>query len=115
MISDLSKMFELYAEERGFGPRIFHIQDIGFATYHLNKEECYIEDIYVVESLRKSKFASKMADAISEIAKKNGINKLIGSVSIYSKGCENSIKVLLAYGMKPVSTSNEMIYFSKEL
>lgn len=111
----LEKMFELYSEEKGFGARVYHIPEVGFATYHLNIGECYIEEIYVVPEKRNSNFATKMADAITEIAKSKGINLLTGSVNLKIKGKEVSMKVLLAYGMSPCATNGEMVYFSKEI
>jgi hypothetical protein len=66
----LAKMFEDYAEERGFGLRILETE-FGFATYYLDKDHCYIEDIYVVPDKRKNHVASFMADEISKIAKNN--------------------------------------------
>lgn len=114
-LMNIEQMFESYSEEKGFGPRMYHIPGVGFATYHLNIGECYIEEIYVVPEKRKSSAGTKMADEIVEIAKSKGINLLTGSVSLKAKGKESSMKALLAYGMSPCATNGEMVYFSKEI
>lgn len=108
-------MLDSYAIERGFGARFIYVPEVGFATYHLNENECYIEDIYVVPEKRKTNEAKNMADVIAEIAKEVGINLLTGSVNLKANGKESSMKVLLAYGMSPVTTNGDMVYFSKEI
>lgn len=112
---NLVEMFDEYAKEKGFGPRVVHIPEVGFATYHLLDSECYIEDIFVLKEKRMSGAAKEMADIITVIAKEIGIKKLLGSVSVKAKGKDNSMKTLLAYGMSPESTNSEMIFFSKEI
>ena len=112
---NLIKMLESYAEEKGFGPRFFHVEDAGFAIYHLNPDHCYIEEIYVLPELRKSGIAKKMADEISVIAKGRGLSTLVGSVNLKAAGKESSMKVLLAYGMELAETNGDMIYLKKEI
>lgn len=112
---NIEEMFEAYSEEKGFGPRILHVPGTGFATYHLNENECYLEDIYVVPEKRKSKEASSMASAIVEIAKEKEIKVLTGSVCLKAKNKTASMKILLAYGMEPVAVNGDMIYFAKEI
>src|SRR5210317_1124304 len=74
----------------------------GFATYFpaFNNEYMYIEDIYVKPEFRKKDKASIYADEISEIARKKGIKKLLGSVDINANAATESMKVLFAYGFK---------------
>ena len=110
----LLEMLDSYAKEKGFGPRIIHCEH-GFATYHLNSESCYIEDIYVVPEQRKSGVAKEMADKITEIAKECGLKTLIGSVNIKANGKDSSMRVLLAYGMTLAETNGDMIYLTKEI
>jgi GNAT superfamily N-acetyltransferase len=113
---NLVEMFEAYAEELGFGPRILHLEGVGFATYHLHKDECYIEDIYVVPEKRKDRFATVMADSITLIAKRRGIPTLTGTVTPGQGGWEISKKALEAYGFKHVGHKEDgaMIY-AKEI
>lgn len=88
----------------------------GFITYSFTDgKTCYIQDIYILPDFRKSNEATKLADRVTEIAKKYGCTKLIGSVIPSAKNSTDSVKVLLAYGMSLDSSTNDFILFSKEI
>lgn len=89
--------------------------DTGFATYSITESTVYLEDIYIVPAYRKTGLAAKMADQIAEIAKAKGCSKMFGSVIPTTSGSTESLKVLLAYGMKLDSATNNFIVFVKEL
>jgi GNAT superfamily N-acetyltransferase len=112
----LSKMFEDYANERGFGVRVFETED-GFATYYLNEDSCYIEDIYVVPDKRNNHIASYMADEIVKIAKTKNITKLYGSVNKLAHSAPASRKVLIAYGFSELELQDEdeLEWYVKEI
>lgn len=103
-----------YIEER-FGDLI--VEGPGcFATYrYLEPHTVYIVDLFVDKALRKTGHAAKMADMIAEKAKERGCTQMLGSVSVNANNATDSIKVLIAYGMKLVSASPDIIYFSKDL
>lgn len=112
----LAKMFEDYANERGFGVRVFETEH-GFATYYLNEDSCYIEDIYVVPDKRKNHVASMMADEISKIAKQKGICFLYGTVNKLAKSADASRKVLECYGFEKLveQLDDELEWYIKEI
>lgn len=87
----------------------------GFVTYQIFGKECYIEDIFVIPSLRKERVATKLADEVSEIAKTQGCTHLTGSVCLTSSNSTQSLKVLLGYGMTLLKSEINMIYFVKEI
>lgn len=87
----------------------------GFATYSFAEAGVYIEDIYVQPEHRKSGIASKLADQIVEIAKSKGISKLYGSVVPSASGSTASCSVLIAYGMRLSSSTNNFILFEKDI
>lgn len=88
----------------------------GFATYlFTNDNKVYIEDIYVVPEHRNSNEASQMADHIIALAKDRGCTKVLGSVVPTATNSTDSLKVLLAYGMKLDSATNDFILFSKDI
>lgn len=90
--------------------------DIGFATYSFpDNKTVYIEDIFVLPEYRKSHAASEMADEIIAKAKSKGCTKAIGSVVPSTSNSTDSLKILLAYGMKLDSSANNFILFSKDL
>ena len=91
----------------------------GFATYRFIHNEggiaVYIVDIYVRPELRKHNIAIAMADEICRAGKKIGCKELIGTVAPKAKNATDSLKVLLAYGMKLHSASNDVIIFRKDI
>lgn len=89
--------------------------EVGFAIYYLNGDECYIRDIYVNPDYRKSGEASKIADQVSILAKKSGCKFLTGSVQPSAKNSTDSLKVLLGYGFQLQNAVPNGIFFKKEL
>lgn len=88
----------------------------GFATYKIfNNNECYLQDIFVVASHRKSGLAREMTDKIVQIAKEQGCKTLIGSACIDDKNCTNNMKVFLAYGMQIDKVIGTMIFLRKDI
>lgn len=89
----------------------------GFVTYRMLNEgkSVYIIDIYVVPSERKSGVAAGMADAVIAGAKALGATEALGTVVPSAKGSTESIKVLIAYGMKIQSASQDLLVFHKEI
>lgn len=88
----------------------------GFATWrYLNDVQVYIVDIYVRPDFRKKGVAASFADHIVFEAKNRGCKTLIGTVVPSLRGSSSSLKVLLAYGMTPLSASNDLIFMSKEI
>lgn len=87
----------------------------GFATYRFVDKAVYIVDIYTIPQYRKTNEASTIADIIVEVAKKKGCVELLGSVVPSNKGSTDSLNVLLAYGMKLKSSSDNFIVFHKEI
>ena len=89
----------------------------GFATYrYLNDgKTVYIVDIYVTPESRRLRGACLIADSIVERAKAKGAVELLGTVVPSAKNATVSLKVLLGYGMKLQSSSNDLIVFRKDI
>lgn len=107
----------LYGEyvQELLGDHIYEIEQ-GFATYRFTDEKTvYILDIYVRPEFRKGSVSRDIADHIMEIAKKRGCTKMLGSVVPTARGSAVSMKVLLAHGMVPESSTNNFILFGKEI
>jgi hypothetical protein len=98
------------------GDKIIENQS-GFATYRYinNGKSVYIVDIYIVPDERRRMKATLFADLIAREAKENGAKEMLGTVVPSMKNSTVSLSVLLAYGFKLASASNDMIVFSKEL
>lgn len=89
----------------------------GFATYtFINESLCYLIDLYVKPEFRRGGVASFFGDAVSQAARKAGRKKLLGSVDPATNGATDSVKVLLAYGMRVSHVGDDkLIYFIKDL
>ncbi len=90
--------------------------DEGFCTFrYLDACTVYIVDIYVKPEARKYGHASKLADVVTEIAKKRGCTSMVGTVQPSAKGSTISLQVLLGYGMSLVSSTADGIVMRKEI
>lgn len=87
----------------------------GFIVYSFSKEYCYIEDVFVAKSHRKLRTAFDFADEIVIEAKAKGCTKLLGSVCPSAEGSTASLKFLLAYDFKLLSSIENLIYFTKDI
>jgi len=107
-------LYAKYLTERT-DDRILEIKE-GFATYrYLNENQVYIIDIFVLPQFRKKGIASQIADRICDEAKHSGCTEMIGTVNLLTKGATASLLVLIAYGMKLKSCSDNMIILTKEI
>lgn len=88
----------------------------GFITWrYVNEKQLYIVDIFVKKQFRKKNVASKLADMVCSIGKNLGYTEVLGTVVPSTKGAEDSLKVLQAYGMKLYSADRDIIIFKKDL
>ena len=89
--------------------------DKGFATFDINGEYCYIVDIFVIKSERRTHSATAYADRVVEMAKERGCKFLLGTVDPRAFGAEISTKVILSYGYKYREFKDNLIWFIKEI
>jgi len=108
------EMFKAYLNEVHDGKSLIST-DYGFATYWIRGEECYIEDIYTKPKYRQEKYASQLADLITQIAKDHNCKYLTGSVAPTANNSTKSLEVLLGYGFQLWLSENNAIWFKKEL
>ncbi len=87
----------------------------GFATYLINENECYIEDVYVEESQRHLGIGRKMIDDVRKIAKTMGVKILTTSVNGRFKDPDTSLKACLAYGFKLSKVVDDIIFLRMEI
>jgi GNAT superfamily N-acetyltransferase len=73
----------------------------------------YLEDIYILPEYRKNSIASTIANEIASLAKAKGCTRMLGSVIPTANNSTDSLKVLMAYGMKLDSCTNNFILLSK--
>lgn len=107
--------YSSYLEER-LGKRVEEFPE-GFLVYSYldGGKQLYIEDIYVIPEARKKGAARLMADTVIQKAKMEVTREVIGSVDLRANGACDSMKVLLAYGMKPYEARGQLVLFGKEI
>lgn len=88
---------------------------MGFATYKITGDECYVRDIFVEKDYRQDGVAGRLCDKIKDIAKMNGCKWLVGSVQPSTPGSTESLKVVLAYGFNLASSQNDFIILKMEI
>ena len=109
----MSSLFAQYIRERE-GKNIIEDEN-GFATYKFEKDYVYVEDVYVCKNVRKIRFASGYLDKIAKEAKEKGMNRMVTSVCVVAKNPTLGMRAILGYGFKLLSSTNEMIYFVKDI
>lgn len=107
-------MYAEYVRER-LGDEIIETNS-GFATYRFtDPRTVYLVDLYVRPDFRKLGVARDLGDRVMAIGKERGCTKMLGSVVPSAKGAADSMRVLLAFGMTPDSSTNDFILFKKEI
>lgn len=90
--------------------------EYGFILYRIqNDDQLYVRDVYVAPKFRRKGLASKMTDEISNLAKDSGCKLLIVDVEPSNNNATESIKLILAYGMKVAEANDDEILFVKEI
>lgn len=109
----MTSLYGFYIKER----EDFSILEVdgGFITYKITGEDVYIRDLYIVPSERRTRLATTLADEVAEIAKSEGCTKMFGSICPTTKGANESLQVLLAYGFRLANAQSNLILFVKEL
>jgi len=107
---------ELYADylKEQKGVKIIELPE-GFATYKIDGNTCYLQDIYVKPEFRIKGIASKLADRVTQFAKEAKCTRLLGSTEVGTAGDTVSLQAQLAYGFKLYMLSGSVIVTSKEL
>ncbi len=105
-----------YVRER-FNKQVWEDQT-GFIVWHYVETKgmgrcLYIEDIYVEPQHRLHGAAARMADQVVEEAAANGVFTVLGTVDVTAFNASDSMKTLLAYGMVPLSTEGNLVWFRK--
>lgn len=87
----------------------------GFLTYIISGPDCYVVDFFVEQKFRRSGKGKLLADHIERIAKESGCTRLLGSIVPTAKGSTESLKVLLSYGYKLLSSRDNFMMLYKDV
>lgn len=89
--------------------------DVAVASYKVTGDTCYIKDIFVHPSFRKSGEGSVVADKIAIIAKELGCKYLTGSIVPTLPGSTGTMYAMIKYGFQLKESHNDFIILFKEL
>jgi GNAT superfamily N-acetyltransferase len=106
-------LYATYLEELGAKSLIKN--DKGFAIYSFAEDYLYIEEIYILPQYRGKKEFAELSNSLMEIAKQKGCKRLLGSVVPSINNSTRSLAMMISYGAKLVSSSNNFIVFEKEI
>ena len=109
-------MYANYVQERT--NKLIYEDERGFITYYYLTDPVaglMIEDIYVLPEHRKKGVASSMADKLVAKAKELGYKQCWGQVCPAAKNSTESMKVMLAWGLKLDSVNNTIIFLRKDI
>lgn len=87
----------------------------GFATFIVSGDTIYLRDLYVVPEKRRSNVATELVDDVCMVGRTYKCKILTGSVSVKAFTATESLKAVLAYGMRVLGIQGELITFEKEL
>ena len=88
----------------------------GFTTYSFPDDDtCYIIDMFVERSQRRSGLAWDMAEQISQQARDRGCKVLYTSVDPNASGTRQSLLAILSYGFELSHIAEPLIFLKKEL
>lgn len=107
-------MYKDYVENQ-LPNRFVHETDKGFITYHVNGDECRLEEIYVKPEFRRQGVAKELRDFASVDGKERGATYIKGSIIIGTNMAEESCMAMLKYGYKFWYAEGVIVMFKKDL
>lgn len=87
----------------------------GFATFIVSKDECYLRDMYVRPESRHQGHGQHLLMQVEGIAAEQDAKFLTTSVRPSTAGSTRSIRVILDAGFELLSSTQDAIFFKKEL
>lgn len=90
-------------------------ESFGFASYQITDKDCYVEDVYVDPDHRLDYRATRLIDAVLDLAKEAGCETVSTTVNCGFKNPTASLKAALSYGFKVSGASNNIIILRMEI
>ena len=88
---------------------------ISMVIWSMDDGVFYIEDIYIKPEFRSNGIGREIVDSLVIIAKENGCNKLLGSISLLCAHKEENMRKFLKYGFKISSVGSNIIFLMKDI
>jgi hypothetical protein len=106
-------LYAAYLEELG-AKHLFR-NEKGFVLYSFAQDYCYLEEIFILPEFRGKKEFAVLSDSVAKIAKEKGCKRLLGSVIPTINNSTRSVSMMISYGAKLISSTNNYILFEKEI
>lgn len=110
------ELYKKYIKERLNADIIY--DDCGFLQYQIEKDICFINELYIDPKHRNQKKALEMVNLLVDILYALDVPKIksiIATVFINTNGYERALYSALKYGFKICKLENNCIYLQKEL
>jgi GNAT superfamily N-acetyltransferase len=110
-------LYSDYVNEVKGGREIIEIDDKAFISFfvHKNLGECYIEDFYIIPSLRGTDLINQLLGRVETTAREFNCNVLTFSVLKTHEFLVKMLERASRYGFKNIGENENEIYFLKEL
>ena len=89
--------------------------EFGFVTYSINKNICFIHDLFIVPESRRLGLASHICNQVVKNAIEKNCDILKGSVCPQAENATEALKFQLDYGMQLESSNLYTIVLSKRI
>lgn len=109
MISDT--LYARYIDERQ-GLRVLE-QEHGFLTYRIEKNECFIMDMYVRKEYRRAGYGTKLIESLEQVCE--GCDAIFANIWLWDPNCNGTMAGALATGFKLFKTGEGVITVAKDL
>lgn len=106
-------MYQLYIKER-LDMEVIEM-DHGFITYRIDKDEVFIQDMFVREGYRQQNIGKTLVERVQEIAKENGKKFVTATILPSTGGATISLLGALRIGFKLLGASNNCVVIAKEV
>lgn len=106
-------MYSEYLKE--LGAKFLFRNDKGFVLYSFAQDYVYLEEIYILPEFRGKKEFATLSDSVMEIGKQKGCKRMLGSVIPSINNSTRSLSMMISYGAKLISSTNNYILFEKEI
>ena len=108
-------LYKQYLKERE--DKDILISEFGFAVYKIEKDSIYLQDVYIIPSMRKKGLTKEFSNKIENIGKELNKKAILTSFCLEAKNWKISKKVIKQCGFKYFTKDrwNKVIYCIKEL
>lgn len=88
---------------------------VGFIEYKINGEECFLKNMFIDPSERKTDVVYSMIDGLEKIALENGCKYISANIDLKDKGANRTVRASLKQGFKIERAGNDILLIIKRI